>query len=133
LLDVPERRVLLADGGDVRLGVTGGRRRSRVGFHLRRRGVANSGPGQQGEWAAHRPVRYSPSFALNKEFSTPGLPLPFRSFIAWPTKKPSRFTFPALYLATSPALRAMTASTTASSAELSLTCATTRRWRPWWT
>src|SRR5207248_614450 len=66
---------------------------------------------------------HSPSFFRKSALSAPGLPLPFSSFIAWPTKKPSRFFLPALYFSTSAALRARTASATASSAAASETCA----------
>src|SRR5207245_2641648 len=75
---------------------------------------------------------HQPSFFRNSVLRTPGFPLPLSSFIAWPTKNPSRLVLPPLYFSTSPGLRAITASTTASSAPSSETWArpfrSTIRW-----
>src|SRR5437016_1742425 len=82
----------------------------------------DGGVQRQRDHDAHREERGHSRRFLNSVFSTPGLPLPFKSFIAWPTKKPSRVFLPDLYFSTSAELRAITASTTASSADSSDTC-----------
>ncbi len=51
-----------------------------------------------------------------------GFPCPFDAFMHCPTKNPKRFTFPDLYSATWEAFSTRTASTMASSAQVSLVC-----------